>query len=318
VRRLIALSVAVLAAAALTACDGSSSSDDTPSTSATPAPTTPPTAECADPYKPVQSFQPSGSRPTPGAMPDGSYMKQIQDRGKLRAGVSADTLLFGFRNPQTGQLEGFDIDVVKAVALAIFGDLNDRIEYTAMPYSGRIPALKDDKVDIVADVMTINCARWKQISFSSQYFDAGQKVMVRSDSKAKGIEDLNGQKVCVAATSTNETELAEHYPEVDAVPVGDVSDCMVLFQQGKVDAVTGDDTVLLGFVTQDPYAKVVGDAITSEPYGLGIKKGRPEFVQFVNGVLEDVRADGRWKQWYQRWLDGNAEPPTAQYGRPPS
>ena len=63
-----------------------------------------------------------------------------------------------------------------------------------MTYAQRIPALQDGSVDIVADVMTINCTRWEQISFSSQYFDAGQKVLVRTDSTANGIDDLNGKR----------------------------------------------------------------------------------------------------------------------------
>ena len=166
--------------------------------------------------------------------------------------------------------------------------------------------------------MTINCTRWGQISFSSQYFDAGQKVLVRTDSKANGIQDLNGKKMCVAKGSTNFDNM-KNYPKVIPVGVDDISDCMVLFQQGSVDAVTGDDTVLAGFVRQDPYAKVVGTAITSEPYGLGIAKSHPEFVKFVNSVLEGVRADGTWKKWYAKWLKPSGavpEPPPAKYGRP--
>ena len=100
--------------------------------------------------------------------------------------MSADTLLFGYRNPLTGNLEGFDIDLVRQVAQAIFGDPN-RVEYKVLTYAQRIPALQDGSVDIVADVMTINCERWQQIAFSSQYFDAGQKVLVRTDSPATGI-----------------------------------------------------------------------------------------------------------------------------------
>ena len=93
----------------------------------------------------------------------------------------------------------------------------------------------------------------------------------------------------------------------------------VLFQQGAVDSVTGDDTVLAGFVAQDPYAKVVGSALTSEPYGLGVAKTHPEFVRFVNGVLADIRANGTWAAMYRTWLapDGGAvpAPPVAVYGR---
>ncbi len=249
-------------------------------------------------------------------MPPGSFMQTIRERGRLVAGVSADTLLFGFRNPFSGNLEGFDIDMVRQIARAIFDDPN-KVEYRVLTYAQRIPALRSGSVDIVADVMTINCARWAQISFSSQYFDAGQKVLVRTDSKARGIADLNGKRMCAAKGSTNIDNL-KNYPKVITVGVDDISDCMVLFQQGAVDSVTGDDTVLAGFVAQDPYAKVIGPPITSEPYGLGIAKTHPEFVQFVNSVLEDVRADGTWRQWYAKWLKPTGpapEPPPATYGR---
>jgi polar amino acid transport system substrate-binding protein len=140
---------------------------------------------------------------------------------------------------------------------------------------------------------------------------------VRTDSRARGIADLNGKRMCAAKGSTNIDNL-KNYPKVITVGVDDISDCMVLFQQGAVDSVTGDDTVLAGFVAQDPYAKVVGPPITSEPYGLGIAKTHPEFVQFVNSVLEDVRANGTWRQWYVKWLKPTVpapEPPPAKYGR---
>jgi len=124
--------------------------------------------------------------------------------------------------------------------------------------------------------------------------------------------------VCVAKGSTNFDNM-KNYPKVIPVGVDDISDCMVLFQQGTVDAVTGDDTVLAGFVQQDPYAQIVGPAITSEPYGLGIAKTHPEFVQFVNNVLQQMRTDGTWKQLYVKWLkpknDLAPDPPPAKYGR---
>jgi polar amino acid transport system substrate-binding protein len=282
--------------------------------SSTTTTTTPP-VECGNP---VASYAPSGPLPAPGAMPGGTAMAQIQQRGRLIAGVSADTLLFGFRNPLSGNLEGFDIDMVRQVARAIFGDPN-RVEYRVMTYAQRIPALTDGSVDIVADVMTINCERWQQISFSSQYFEAGQKVLVRTDSKATSIADLNGTRMCAAQGSTNIDNLKD-YPKIKVVPVPDISDCMVLFQQGTVDSVTGDDTVLAGFVAQDPYAKIIGAPLTSEPYGLGIAKTHPEFVRFVNSVLERMRVDGSWKQMYTQWLKPTGpvpDPPPAVYGRNP-
>ena len=301
----------------LGACSSSSTpnSASVPTTTAPPTTAAPPVVSCGEA---VASYAPTGGLPSPGAMPTGSFMGQIQARGRLIAGVSADTLLFGYRNPLTGNLEGFDIDLVHQVSQAIFGDPN-RVEYKVVTYAQRIPALLDGSVDIVADVMTVNCTRWQQIAFSSQYFQAGQKVLVRRDSAATRIEDLDGTRMCAATGSTNIDNL-KNYPKITAVPVNDISDCMVLFQQGTVDSVTGDDTVLQGFVVQDPYTKIIGPPITSEPYGLGIARTHPEFVQFVNSVLRRMRLDGTWKQMYARWLQPTGpvpEPPAAVYGRNP-
>jgi polar amino acid transport system substrate-binding protein len=316
-RVLIAIASATIAIATLTACDSGGSNDDSaPSTTTVELAPTKPEPNCGDPR---DSFAPEASRPAPGQMPDGSFMKKIQDRGRLIVGVAADNYLFSFQNPQTGQLEGFDIDVAKRVAREIFGTDQDRIEYRVMTFAERIPALENDDVDMVADIMTINCTRWGQISFSSQYYDAGQRILVRRDSKVKTVNDLNGKRVCVGDGSTSQDNMKK-YPKVKVVVVDDVSDCMVLFQQGAVDALVSDDTVLVGFAKQDPYAKVIteGDPLSSEPYGLGVKKEHPEFVRFINSVLEDARRDGSWKRWYADNL-GNPvpEPPPARYGRQP-
>ena len=307
------LAVAVLAAAS---CSGSSKAAPPapPAPTSTSAPATP-AVTCANP---TASFAPTGPLPPAGSMPAGSYMERIRRRGHLVAGVSADTLLFGFRNPLSGRLEGFDVDMVREVARAIFGDPN-RISYKVLTYAQRIPALQSGAVDIVADVMTINCTRWTQIDFSSEYFHAGQKILVRSDSPAKSIADMNGKRMCAAKGSTNIDNL-KNYPKIITVGVDDISDCMVLFQEGTVDAVTGDDTVLEGFVVQDPYAKIVGPEFTSEPYGLGIAKAHPEFVQFVNALLERMRQDGTWAGMYRTWLHPTGaapSPPAALYGRQP-
>jgi len=268
----------------------------------------------------LASFAPTGPNPAPNALPAKSYMAEIKKRGRLIAGVSADTLLLGARNPLNGQIEGFDIDMLKAVSKAIFNDPN-KIEFRVITTAQRLPALKDGSVDIVARAMTMNCARWQQIDFSTQYYKAGQKVLVAKGSKVKQMEDLKGKKVCAPNGSTSMDKLRTF---TGLIPVGSDTHtgCLVLFQQGKVDAITGDDTILAGLAAQDPYALVVkAPAFTSEPYGLGISKKHREFVQFVNGVLAQMRTDGQWKASYDVWLKaalGPAPaPPAAVYGRQP-
>ena len=76
------------------------------------------------------------------------------------------------------------------------------------------------------------------------------------------------------------------------------TDCLVMLQQGQVDAISTDDAVLAGLAAQDPNVEVVGDSIAVEPYGIGIKKENEDLVRFVNGVLDEMRADGTWNGLY--------------------
>lgn len=299
-----------------------------PSASATPSPTASPapsgddivTANC------LQSYAPPATMPTPGRMPSGSHMATIQKRGRLIAGVSADTLLLGSRNPVSGRIEGFDIDLLHAISEAIFGN-PDKIELRVITAAQRLPALEEGSVDVVARNMTITCARWQQIAFSSEYYRSGQKVMVRLGEQSEdggaitGMQDLAGKKVCAPNGSTSMDKLRT-FDDIEAVGADTHTGCLVLFQEGEVDAVTGDDTVLAGLAAQDPYAEVVqAPAFTAEPYGLGVNREHVDFVRFVNGVLEQMREDGRWTRSYGRWLAdalGKAPtPPAPVYGRAP-
>jgi len=275
------------------------------------APLTSPTmAQAADQSGDVTaSLRPLSPMPHALQMPSGSTMKKIQDRGRLIVGVNQDTLLFGFLNPLTNQLEGFDIDMARLVAKAIFGD-ETKIQFKAVVSATRIPVIQDGSVDMVISTMTINAARKEQISFSEVYYLAGQKVLVRRDSTAKTIADLNGQTVCVPKGSTTAKNIPRLNPNAKLNEVDTFTDCLVLFQMGKVDAISSDDVVLAGLAKQDPYAKVIGERLTDEPYGIGMPKDASDFVRFVNGVISQAKSDGTWTQMYSKWL-GATLPGTA-------
>jgi polar amino acid transport system substrate-binding protein len=184
----------------------------------------------------------------------------------------------------------------------------------------RIPALETGEVDIVARNMTITCDRWEQIAFSSEYYRSGQKILVRKGSKANSIKDFGGQKVCAPKGTSSMDNLIKEAPKAIPVAADTHTGCLVLFQEGEVAAITGDDTVLAGLAAQDPYAVVPKQqAFTSEPYGLGFNKKDVDFVRLVNARLAQMRADGEWTRIYNRWLKealGPApQPPTAVYGR---
>ena len=279
------------------------------------ASTTAAAQECGDGLSAVASMDPGGS---PEVTP-GSTMAAIRERGTLVVGVSADTLLMGSRDPFTSDIEGFDIDVARHIADAILGD-PDKIRFRVITSDDRETVLADHEVDIVTRAFTITCDRWENIAFSAEYYHAGQKLLVPTTSDVNGIDDLAGQRVCAPEGTTTLDRLAE-WEGVQTVPAATHTTCLVLFQQGAVDAITGDDTVLAGFAAQDPYAEVVGDAVSDEPYGVGIPADQPDMVRFVNGALEDMVDGGRWTASYDRWLGDLLGPapaaPEPVYGRAP-
>jgi polar amino acid transport system substrate-binding protein len=238
-------------------------------------------------------------------------MAAIRARGYLIAGVDQNTYHFGYLNPSDGQIEGFDIDMLHAIAAAIFGN-PDQIRYVSLSDDERIPAVQSGEVDIVAHTMTETCARWKSVDFTTEYFDAAQKILVEQGSPIKGPKDLAGRKVCATKGSTSIGNLIPYHAHVVAVTYW--TDCLVLLQQGEVDAISTDDGILAGLQVQDPYTRMVGPSFSDQPYGLAISQRHPDLVRFVNAVLAQLRADGQWAASYDRWLGGPAPaPPPADY-----
>jgi polar amino acid transport system substrate-binding protein len=315
--RLIAL---VLSAAALAGCAGTSDHALRITLAAlgthAPAPVQPAggasSSSCGDV---TASLRPPAAMPAPGAMPAASWMARIQRRGRLIAGVDQNTLLFSYFNPLDDSLEGFEIDMLREIARAIFGDPT-KIEFKAITTAERIPAIQNGSVDIVADAFTITCDRRKLVDFSTVYYDAGQRVLVPLNSRAQSLHDLGGKRVCATRGSTSIQTIEQAVPRPIPYPVDQRTDCLVALQQGRVDAISTDDAILLGFKAQDPYTKLIGPRISDEPYGIAINRAHPEFVRFVNGVLARMRADGTWKRIYSRWLGAvaaTAAPPVARY-----
>jgi polar amino acid transport system substrate-binding protein len=313
---LTALVVAVLSACSVFSYTPTELPSPPPSSAPSPSGSAGAPASCRNP---TASYAPNGDLPSPSDLPSGSTMAKIRERGRLVAGVSADTYLLGSRDPLSGRIEGFDIDMVKAVTKAIFGDEN-RYQLRVITAAQRIPLLQEGQVDLVARNMTITCDRWTQIAFSSEYYRSGQKILVRKGSKATSLAQLKGQKVCAPRATSSLENLKKLAPEAVPVESDNHTGCLVLFQQGEVAAITGDDTVLAGLAAQDPYAVVPEQrALTAEPYGLGIPPKNVDFVRFVNARLAQMRSNGEWKAIYNRWLAESLgpapSPPKAVYGR---
>jgi glutamate transport system substrate-binding protein len=230
--------------------------------------------------------------------PADTTMGRLQEAGEIKIGVKYDVPPFGFKNPQTGAVEGFDVDLGKAIAeeLGVEANLVEAIS------DNRIPFIQDGTVDLVLSTMTINAERAAEIGFSNPYFIAKGRILVPKDSDIQGIDDLGGRKVCTALGSTYEETLKTQAPDADLRLVDAYSECLELLQNGAVDAISTDDVILTGMIIQDDSLQLVGDELTVEPYGAGFKKDDAEFAEFVNGVIDEYKSSGAWQESYDNWL----------------
>jgi polar amino acid transport system substrate-binding protein len=240
-------------------------------------------------------------RPFPDKTQADEAVANIRERGRLIVGLDIGSNLFSFRDPITGEITGFDVDIAGEVARDIFGTPT-AIEYRILSSAERITALQKRQVDIVVKTMTITCHRRQEVSFSTVYLDAYQRILAPRDSMILQASDLSGKRVCVAKGTTSLNRIREIAPPPIIVEVVNWADCLVALQQREVDAVSTDDTLLAGLVSQDPYLHIVGPNMGTQPYGIGVNKDNTGLVRFVNGTLERIRRDGTWSALYRKWL----------------
>lgn len=231
--------------------------------------------------------------------PADTTMGKIQEKGEIVVGTKFDVPLFGFKNPQSGDVEGFDPDLAQIIADRLGVDL--KLEEAIS--DNRIPFLQEGTVDLVLSTMTITTDRDAEIDFSRPYYIAHGRILTSKDSGIESAEDTAGKKVCTALDSTYQTTvLPRDMPDADPKIVDSYSECFALLQRGQVDAMVTDDVILAGFLQQDDSMQIVGDDLTTDPYGAGVKDGDTEFGDFVSGVLEDIMEDGTWQGLYDTWI----------------
>lgn len=237
-----------------------------------------------------------------GAKIDSKTIEAIKKRGKLVAGVKYDTKLFGLKDPASGKVEGFDIDIAKALAKKILGDEN-KIELKEVTSKTRIPLLQNGEIDVIIATMTITEERKQQVDFSDVYFNAGQSLLVKKGSTIKGLQDIKkGVKVLTVKGSTPAKNIREKAPESTVLEFENYQDAFTALKAGQGDALTTDNAILFGMVKQDPGYEVVGGTFTEEPYGIAVSKGDTGFVTLVNDLLKELKANGQYDKLYEQWM----------------
>ena len=223
----------------------------------------------------------------------GTTMAALNEAGTITIGTKFDQPLFGLQGLD-GNPEGFDVEIGKIIASEL-GISEDNIEWVETVSANREPFIENGTVDIVVATYTINDTRKEVISFAGPYYLAGQDILVLAGNPEgiTGPEDLEGMDVCSVAGSTSEANIAEY--GVNLITTDTYSNCLEPLRNGNVIAVTTDNVILAGLADQNPGEfEVVNNPFTSEPYGIGLMKDDDVFRSFINDVLEEAYADGRW------------------------
>ena len=252
-----------------------------------------------------QSSDTTAARPTFAA---GTTMANLQSKGKMIVGVKFDQPGLGQKNPVTNKIEGFDVEIAKQIALGIYGgkieDIESKIEFREATTPNREVFLENNTVDMVVATYTINDARKQRIDFAGPYYIAGQDIMVKAnDNSIRGVNDLAGKKTCSVRNSTPAANVKRVVPTADLTEFDQYSDCVQALRDGRVQSVTTDNSILLGFVAGAPTEfKIVGNKFTDEPYGIGVKRGDDAFRNYINDRLEAIYANGEWAKLFAATL----------------
>ena len=263
--------------------------------------TTDPGQHCVTPESPP-ALSPVPSQAEASSDP---FMKSVFDRKEKNLVVAVDENTPGLsaRNPETSDLEGLEVTVAQRIAQRIYGGApGEHVRFETVTTKEKIDLPKLGKVDLSISAISITCERWKDVAFSTEYLRARQAYLVRNESPIKTKEDLAGARVCVTTGSTSvgilddwNTGYLEPQGKQPAKPVlvDTRNDCLLELQEGTVDAYLGHDTFINAMLLQDPGLRALPEGTVSH-YGIAMNNDEDHnyFVRYVNGVLDELRADG--------------------------
>ncbi len=220
---------------------------------------------------------------------DGSpTFERITDRDKVVVGVKEDQPGLGFLDVTSGERTGFDVDIARWIAASLGYD-EDKIEFKPIASANREQAIVNGDIDYYVGTYSINDKRKEQIDFAGPYFITGQGLLVAADAEeADKLEDFNGKTVCSATGSTPIQNIKANFPEIKTQEYDLYSACVQDLIDGKVDAVTTDQAILIGYAAQYPDdVKVTGGLFTEERYGVGLEKGDDALRAHINDLFTE-------------------------------
>lgn len=242
---------------------------------------------------------------------------EIFKRGRLIVGVDQSQNLLSFRDPVSGQLRGFEVQLAKEIARDIFGN-PEAVDFRFVDAGDRLRSLSQGDLDIVIRSLSVTEERAKRLEFSTPYFRSQTRLLVMDNSGIEGVDDLSGHTICVADGSTALHKARLMAPESPILRTRNWSDCLMSLQQQQAQAILGDDAILSGIASQDPYTRILPSILSWESYAVAIAPSRTNkdtsgLVRQVNSTMERIREDTTWWSMFNDWFG----PYLYTYGPPP-
>ncbi|MCG8615698.1 MAG: transporter substrate-binding domain-containing protein [Desulfobacterales bacterium] len=235
-----------------------------------------------------------------------STLEAIVKAGKIRVGFESGYLPFEMTNTK-GKYMGFDIDMSKQLAKA----MGVKFEPVNTAWDGIIPALITDKIDVIIGGMTVTQERNLAINFSDPYIVVGQAILVnnRLKGKIKSYKDLNDPKyvICSKLGTTGEQAVKKYIPKATYKSFEVESEACMEVIQGNADATVYDLPLIEFFQAAHGEGKTfaLNKPFTFEPLAIGLRKGDPDFLNFLNNFIRQYKNDGRWQKSYDKWIKSN-------------
>ncbi len=219
----------------------------------------------------------------------------------MRIGVKEDQPGLGYLDAATGKRSGFDIEVARWIAASLGFD-DSRIEYKAIPSANREAAIVNGDIDFYVGTYSITDKRKEQIGFAGPYLETGQGLLVAKATKDIASEaDLAGKRVCSATGSTPIQNIKQNFPDTRTSEFDTYSQCVTAMLDGKADAVTTDQAILIGYAAQRPdELAVVGQPFSVEKYGIGVARGDAALRHHINATL--TQGSAQWTTIYEATL----------------
>lgn len=225
----------------------------------------------------------------------------------LKVGTDAAFAPFEFKDEASNQFVGFDIDLAKALGK----QMGYEVEIQNMNFDGIIPGIESGNIDMAATGMTITAERSQKVNFSKPYYKSGLAVVVKSDNTAiKGFGDLQGKKIAVQIGTTGATE-AKKIQGATVREFNSSAEAFMELKAGGADAVVNDLPVNEYYIAKSGAkdAKVVGDVLSAEEYGIAVAKSNTELTEKLNKAFEEIKKNGEYEKIYLKWF--GKKPPQA-------